>query len=119
MQKYHRTDFVELQRLSHAVDRLEKQISDVIRKTSLQLEASPQSNRLAVSSKDAARRLDVSLRFLEGLRKNGKGPKYRKVGSRVIYRLADLDAWLVDSEQDVEQKERSAPCLPKRPTRAA
>lgn len=42
---------------------------------------------------DAARFLGISLRTLEKHRTYGTGPTYRKIGGRVIYALADLQAW--------------------------
>jgi len=43
---------------------------------------------------DAAERLNVSPRTLEKWRITGQGPAYHKIGSRVYYRICDLDAWL-------------------------
>jgi hypothetical protein len=34
--------------------------------------------------------------FYDKRRVYGGGPKFRKVGSRVIYDLADVDAWLAE-----------------------
>jgi hypothetical protein len=42
---------------------------------------------------EAARFLGLSGRTLEKHRTYGTGPKYRKVGGRVIYALEDLKAW--------------------------
>jgi type IV secretory pathway protease TraF/predicted DNA-binding transcriptional regulator AlpA len=42
---------------------------------------------------EAARFLGVSTRTLEKHRSYGTGPKYRKIGGRVIYALVDLKAW--------------------------
>ena len=46
----------------------------------------------------AADLLRISLRTLEKMRVEGTGPRYLKAGagtrSRVLYRPADLDAWL-------------------------
>src|ERR1700737_3685949 len=42
---------------------------------------------------EAARFLGISTRTLEKHRSYGTGPKYRKIGGRVIYALADLKAW--------------------------
>ena len=42
---------------------------------------------------DAARFLGLSGRTLEKHRTYGTGPKYRKIGGRVIYALDDLKAW--------------------------
>jgi predicted DNA-binding transcriptional regulator AlpA len=42
---------------------------------------------------EAARFLGLSGRTLEKHRTYGTGPKYRKLGGRVIYALDDLNAW--------------------------
>lgn len=45
---------------------------------------------------EAARIVGLSLRTLEKHRTYGTGPRYSKLGGRVVYRLEDLQAW-VDS----------------------
>jgi len=42
---------------------------------------------------EAARFLSLSGRTLEKHRTYGTGPKYRKIGGRVVYALEDLKAW--------------------------
>jgi predicted DNA-binding transcriptional regulator AlpA len=42
---------------------------------------------------EAARFLGLSGRTLEKHRTYGTGPKYRKIGGRVVYALEDLKAW--------------------------
>ena len=42
---------------------------------------------------EAARFLGISPRTLEKHRSYGTGPKYRKIGGRVVYALSDLKAW--------------------------
>ena len=42
---------------------------------------------------EAARFLSLSGRTLEKHRTYGTGPAYRKLGGRVVYALADLQAW--------------------------
>jgi excisionase family DNA binding protein len=43
---------------------------------------------------DAARRLKVSVSFLNKLRsQNGGGPRFLRLGRAVRYREEDLDAW--------------------------
>lgn len=42
---------------------------------------------------EAARFLGLSGRTLEKHRTYGTGPAYRKIGGRVVYSLADLEAW--------------------------
>jgi predicted DNA-binding transcriptional regulator AlpA len=43
---------------------------------------------------DAARFVGLSASTLAKLRLNGNGPIYCKLGRRVVYRRADLEAWL-------------------------
>ena len=42
---------------------------------------------------EAARHLSLSPRTLEKHRTYGTGPSYRKIGGRVVYAVADLNAW--------------------------
>lgn len=42
---------------------------------------------------EAARFLGLSGRTLEKHRTYGTGPTYKKIGGRVVYALADLQAW--------------------------
>jgi predicted DNA-binding transcriptional regulator AlpA len=42
---------------------------------------------------EAARFLSLSGRTLEKHRTYGTGPTYRKLGGRVVYAIADLEAW--------------------------
>lgn len=42
---------------------------------------------------DAALHLGLSARTLEKHRCYGTGPVFRKLGGRVVYAVADLDAW--------------------------
>jgi predicted DNA-binding transcriptional regulator AlpA len=44
---------------------------------------------------EAARFLGLSGRTLEKHRTYGTGPRYAKIGGRVVYALADLQAWVV------------------------
>ena len=55
----------------------------------LNLVTSPRYLRTA----EAARYLSLSPRTLEKHRIFGTGPAYRKIGGRVIYAVADLNAW--------------------------
>lgn len=61
-----------------------------------------------LSCVSAAQYVGLSSRTLEGLRLNGKGPVFAKLGSRVVYRRGDLDKWveasLVTSTSDVTVK---------------
>jgi hypothetical protein len=46
------------------------------------------------SVSEAARYAGVSTSYLNKLRCVGGGPEFFKIGSRVLYDLADLDTWL-------------------------
>lgn len=48
---------------------------------------------------EAARYLGISTRALEGWAVRGGGPRMLKLGSRVVYRRRDLDAWLATRER--------------------
>ncbi|CAK0755076.1 hypothetical protein CCP4SC76_2580015 [Gammaproteobacteria bacterium] len=56
----------------------------------------------------AAHYLGVSVQFLNKARMAGTGPLYIKAGTAVIYRRADLDAWLAAHVQQF-QAVRTAP----------
>lgn len=43
---------------------------------------------------EAAKKIGVSPKTLAKWRWQGDGPKYLKIGSRVAYRPADIEAWL-------------------------
>lgn len=51
-----------------------------------------------LTSVEAAEYLRLSPRTLEGMRVDGTGPRYFKVGpgkrSKVVYRVSDLETWL-------------------------
>lgn len=48
---------------------------------------------------EAARFLGLSGRTLEKHRTYGTGPRYSKIGGRVVYRLEDLQAWVSRGEK--------------------
>jgi predicted DNA-binding transcriptional regulator AlpA len=52
----------------------------------------PQGRRLSV--KEAAYHTGLSCSTLNKLRCSGQGPRFAKIGRRVVYGVADLDAWL-------------------------
>lgn len=49
-----------------------------------------------LSNKEAAERLGIAPATLVNYRWRGYGPKYLKIGNRVQYNEADIDAWLDD-----------------------
>jgi predicted DNA-binding transcriptional regulator AlpA len=56
------------------------------------MEASRAPNRY-LRIPEAGRHLGLSGRTLEKHRTYGTGPRYRKIGGRVVYALSDLEAW--------------------------
>ncbi len=46
-----------------------------------------------VGTREASRLVGLSARTLEKYRCYGGGPVYLKIGGRVVYRQADLEAW--------------------------
>ena len=52
---------------------------------------------LAIREAEAARLLGVSIGLLRKWRQHGGGPKFAKLNSAVIYRVADLTAFLESS----------------------
>lgn len=55
----------------------------------------PESQTAAtyLNCEQAGAHLNLSPRTLEKLRTIGGGPRFRKLGRRIVYKLADLDAW--------------------------
>ena len=47
-----------------------------------------------LNQKQAAEVLGLSTRTVERLRLTGGGPRFAKLGRRVLYRPADLNAWV-------------------------
>ena len=56
------------------------------------METSRAPNRY-LRTPEAGRHLGLSGRTLEKHRTYGTGPRYRKIGGRVVYALSDLEAW--------------------------
>lgn len=50
-----------------------------------------------LNTRQAAHYLQVSVRFLERLRRLGSGPRFRRHGRFVFYHLDDVDAWSLAS----------------------
>ena len=56
--------------------------------------ATEQSEKRYFNSAQAANYLNVSQSMLAKKRLTGDGPRYSKLGKRVVYEIADLDAWI-------------------------
>lgn len=57
-------------------------------------EARHRTESRVIQTKEAAQFVGLSESTLAKLRLNGNGPTYCKLGRRVVYRPADLEAWL-------------------------
>ncbi len=68
---------------------------------------------------DLAARWDVSPRTLERWRYDGDGPTYLKLGSRVVYRLVDIEAHEERRRQQALAQKAKLQTLAKTPAGAA
>ncbi len=50
---------------------------------------------------ELARRWSLSHRTLERWRWEGRGPRYLKIGGRVVYRLSDIEAYEAGRQRNV------------------
>lgn len=60
----------------------------------------PTKRRGALSSKHTAEYLDVTVQTLATWRNRGEGPPYAKLGTKIVYRIDDLDRYLADNLVD-------------------
>lgn len=56
----------------------------------------------------AASYLGKSGSWLNKMRAAGKGPRYMKIGGRVLYRVADLDAYVDSCSRETDDTRRAA-----------
>src|SRR5215470_7004141 len=61
---------------------------------------------------DAARLVGLSIRTLEKHRIYGTGPRYSKLGGRVVYRVEDLQAWVKSGAKASTSDPGTATVLP-------
>ena len=61
---------------------------------------------------EAARFLGLSGRTLEKHRTYGTGPRYAKLGGRVVYSVEDLQAWVARGSKDSTSDDRGEGVLP-------
>jgi excisionase family DNA binding protein len=67
-----------------------------------------------LTTSEAAAHLRLSPRTLEAWRLRGGGPRYRKLGDRVLYTQTDLDAWLETQARTSTSDPGPAPGAPER-----
>ena len=61
---------------------------------------------------EAARFLGLSGRTLEKHRTYGTGPRYSKIGGRVVYAIEDLQAWVTRGEKNSTSDDTGDEVLP-------
>jgi len=49
---------------------------------------------------ETAKKLRISLNYLDRLRARGKGPKFVRLGHRVLYREQDVENWFAAQVRD-------------------
>jgi predicted DNA-binding transcriptional regulator AlpA len=59
----------------------------------------PAPHRRMLSVPEAAAYCGISVAYMNALRCKGGSARYIKIGSRVLYDSADLDAWLADKRR--------------------
>ena len=64
---------------------------------------------------EAARFLGLSGRTLEKHRTYGTGPRYSKIGGRVVYAVEDLQTWVGRSEKSSTSDDTGDEVLPAKP----
>jgi len=74
--------------------------------------AQPQLPPRYLRTPEAARFLGLSGRTLEKHRTYGTGPKYSKIGGRVVYRLEDLQAWVARGDRSSTSDDTGDNVLP-------
>ncbi len=55
----------------------------------------------------AARYLGLAPQSLRNMRHYGKGPAYHKLGSRVVYKISDLERYLAERRIDPEARQEA------------
>ncbi|MBI1686785.1 helix-turn-helix transcriptional regulator [Caulobacter hibisci] len=65
-----------------------------------------------LSTPEAARFVGLSNRTLEKHRSYGTGPVYEKIGGRVVYAVADLEAWLARGRRSSTSERTAEVVLP-------
>ena len=64
---------------------------------------------LLLTEAETARRLGISVSGLRKWRREGQGPRFIRLGSRLIrYSVPDLDAWLLTSTQEPHVNTKSS-----------
>ena len=58
--------------------------------------------------REAAEHLRISKSTLDKLRVSGGGPAYLKLGARVVYDVADLDAWAARGRRSSTSVQKAA-----------
>ena len=76
------------------------------------MSANPNLSQRYLRTPEAARFLSLSGRTLEKHRTYGTGPRYSKLGGRVVYSLDDLQAWAERGAKASTSDDRGVGVLP-------
>ncbi len=60
------------------------------------IELARSGGRAALNNNDAAEYIGLAAGTLKKWRVTGEGPAYVRIGSRIVYLVQDLDAWLLE-----------------------
>ncbi len=72
-----------------------------------------------LTPEEAAKHLGLKATFLSKLRSVGGGPTFYKFGSKVMYSVVDLDAWLASKRFTETPQKKPRKRLPTRSPRAS
>jgi predicted DNA-binding transcriptional regulator AlpA len=79
----------------------------------------PAEYRKLINTPETAEYLGISVSTLSKLRVFGGGPKYLKLGRRVVYDTRDLEAWLDAHRRASTSDEGEVAVIPDHPVRKA
>ncbi len=68
-----------------------------------------------LEAKSAAARIKLSAATLAKMRTYGNGPRYAKVGGKILYKVADLDGWIETHFVQSTHDPRISPALSRQP----
>ena len=57
-----------------------------------------------ITLEGVSRRSSIPSKTLVNWRLSGRGPKYLKIGARVLYRISDVDEWLRSCERGTREQ---------------
>jgi excisionase family DNA binding protein len=77
---------------------LEPSLLELIERTAAATVAALRTSRRYVNTREAAEYLGCSPKTLQNWRSSGKGPRFVRIGGKIAYDFADLDAFIREGE---------------------